>query len=349
MTGSDTSTTSVPLRAVRVLQLVVAIAALGWLLVSLEVDRAVSLLVVLDASILAFVGGLTVVEFGTRYLMWYALLRERTRATFRTVFRIDLVIKFVNHIVPSKAAGHSVAPLVVRYYTPLSWTESITLAAANTAIYATLYAIVAGVSIVLLAPFLSWGLLSVLVFASGIYLAVGLAILLAGRNLGRVRDSIGRVVAGVERIFPVVGRVVGTVPPAPLTVADSSTRFANTTGRPRVVVPYVVGWLGTVVVLPGLRAGSLLWALGALPTPWWLVPFALLLGYSVTVVPITPGGIGVAEVSAALVLVALGVPEPTAALVVLLDRSLGVYLPAVLGWFPAARIDLARLLAERTG
>jgi hypothetical protein len=59
-----------------------------------------------------------------------------------------------------------------------------------------------------------------------------------------------------------------------------------------------------------------------------------------------PGGVGVAEASATLVLVSLGVGEGAAAAVILLDRVLGVYLPALLGWVPAARVDLGALFAD---
>lgn len=348
MTISDNSTSHVQRLAVWTIQVVVALAAFGWLLITFDVERAILLFTALDTAVLALVGGLTAVEFGTRYLMWDALLRERIQPTLRTVFGIDLVIKFINHLVPSKAAGHSIAPLIVRHYTSMSWPESITVAAANTGLYATLYGIVAGVSMIVLAPFLSWALLSVLALASGIYFVVGTSILLTGHNIGRVTTWLERTVAGLQRILPAAERVIGLLPELSIAKTESSTLFENATSRAPVVVPYIIGWLGTVFVIPGIRTGLLLWSFGAFVTPWWLVPCALLLGYSVTVLPITPGGIGVAEVSAALIFVALGVPEPIAALVILLDRTLGVYLPAILGWIPAARIDIARILADKT-
>jgi uncharacterized protein (TIRG00374 family) len=57
------------------------------------------------------------------------------------------------------------------------------------------------------------------------------------------------------------------------------------------------------------------------------------------VLPVTPGGVGVAEAAATAVLVGLGVPGSAAVGVVVLDRAVGVYLPALLGWLPATRFD----------
>ncbi|QLH81356.1 hypothetical protein [Halosimplex pelagicum] len=72
----------------------------------------------------------------------------------------------------------------------------------------------------------------------------------------------------------------------------------------------------------------------------------LVTAYSVTVLPLTPGGVGVTVVSATAVLLALGVAPELAPVVVLVDRTFGVYLPAVIGWLPAANVDLGDLLAR---
>jgi uncharacterized protein (TIRG00374 family) len=96
--------------------------------------------------------------------------------------------------------------------------------------------------------------------------------------------------------------------------------------------------------VPGLRVWLLLTALGESFTPVVLLPFALVMAYSVTILPLTPGGIGVAEASATTVIVALGVRPEIAAVVIILDRVIGVYLPAATGWIPVARMDLSAVL-----
>jgi uncharacterized protein (TIRG00374 family) len=69
------------------------------------------------------------------------------------------------------------------------------------------------------------------------------------------------------------------------------------------------------------------------------------MAYSVTILPLTPGGVGVAEASATLVLVSLGVSQEVAIAVVLVDRVFGVYLPALLGAVPMATLDLSTLVS----
>jgi len=107
--------------------------------------------------------------------------------------------------------------------------------------------------------------------------------------------------------------------------------------------------LGVAVILAGNGLlGSLLGVRGQLEefSPAVLLPVVLVMAYSVTVLPLTPGGIGVAEASATAALVALGVRPELAAVVVVVDRTLGVYLPAVIGWVPVARIDVSDVLSD---
>ncbi|MFD1586905.1 lysylphosphatidylglycerol synthase transmembrane domain-containing protein [Halorientalis brevis] len=332
--------------AVRIGQYLLALGALAWLAHEFDLRSAGRALLSLDPLVLAAIGGLTAAEFASRFGMWYALLRERWHTSFGTVARVDLVIKFINHVIPSKAAGHSVAPVVLRYYTSLSWTEAATIAGLNTGLYGFLYGTVAAAGLALIAGALPHALLVVLVPSIAVYLVAGTLILLTGRNLERTTGPIGRLESVIGRL-PVVGdRIAGLLSAAPSFTTESASLFRAVTGRPSAVVPYAIAWSGTIVVVPGLRTILLLTAVGGTVAPLWVVPFALVVAYSVTILPITPGGVGITEVSATLVFVALGVPEETAVVVILLDRSLGVYLPALLGWLPAARVDLAGLLTD---
>jgi uncharacterized membrane protein YbhN (UPF0104 family) len=327
-------------RLLRLGRALLALAALAWLVGEFDLGQAAALLTALDPLVLVAIAGLTAVEFASRFGMWYALLNDRWGTAFGTVARADLVIKFVNHLVPSKAAGHSVAPLVLRHYAALTWPEAVTIAGLNTALYGVLYGVGAVVGVALVGSALPGGLLVVVGLSVALYLGAGTLFLLAGRNLEATAGPLDRLDAALARL-PVVGeRVAGLLTRAAGATAESAALFRERSGKASVVGPYALGWAGTILVVPGLRTILLLGAVGATLTPLWLVPFALIVAYSVTVLPLTPGGVGVAEVSATLVFVALGVPESAAVAVVLLDRAVGVYLPALLGWLPAARIDL---------
>ena len=73
------------------------------------------------------------------------------------------------------------------------------------------------------------------------------------------------------------------------------------------------------------------------------LPLYLVTAYSITLLPLTPGGIGVTEATAVAVFAGLGIPESVAIPVIFLDRFLGVYLPALLGWYPATDVDVSVL------
>jgi|GEM_PF-665641 len=332
------------------------LSALKWVLalgafwyVARDVDWAATAGSLGDVSavVVLAVLAVTVVEFCSRFAMWYVLVNGVTEASLATTARVDLVVKFVNHLIPSKASGHSVAPLVLRHYTDVEWTDAVSLAGVNTGLYAALYGTtaLAGVTYFgILTGRLASGWFLVVALSTGVYVVAATLVLLAGRRM----DVAGRLVARLETVLgeiPRVGTRLASVAGAlPSFTDESATVFRDLSSRPRIVVPYALGWAGNLVVCPGLRVLLVLGALGGGFSPEILLGVALVMAYSVTVLPLTPGGVGVAEASATAVLVGLGVPADLAAVAVLVDRTLGVYLPAVLGWLPAARVDLGELV-----
>ena len=326
------------------LQWVLAAGALWYVARQVDWQAAAGELVGLDPRVVGAVLAVTALEFGSRFTMWYALVNGRESTSLGVTARIDLVVKFVNHVVPSKASGHSVAPLVLRYYTDTDWTEAVSIAGLNTGLYAALYGVTALVGLVVFAPRLGGGWLVVILLSTGIYLVAGTLVLLAGWRMdvaGRLASRLEGLLRGLPRAG---GRLAGIAGALPAFTADSASVFRGLSTRPSVVVPYALGWAGTLMVVPGVRVWLLLTALGGEFSPATALPVVLVMAYSVTVLPLTPGGVGVAEASATAVLVSLGVSPALVPVVVLLDRSLGVYLPALIGWLPAANVDFGDLV-----
>lgn len=334
-------------RLVAVVQWAVAFGAFWY--VARDVDWAATAgeLAAVPVAVVVAVLGLTALEFGTRFSMWHVLLNGRVDASFSTAASIDLVVKFLNHVVPSKASGHSVAPLVVRHYADAEWTEAVGVAGLNTGLYAGLYGLTALAGLAVFAGRLGRGWVVVLLLSTGVYLAAAALVLFAGRRMDLAGRAVGRLAGALEGIPRVGGRLAVLAGNVPSFTADSARAFRDLSGRPAVVVPYALAWTGTLMLVPGLRVWLLLTALGGEFAPAVLLPVVLVTAYSVTVLPLTPGGVGVAEASATAAFVALGVRPEFAAVVVLVDRTLGVYLPAALGWLPVARLDLGALLADR--
>ncbi len=67
---------------------------------------------------------------------------------------------------------------------------------------------------------------------------------------------------------------------------------------------YAVGWAVDLVLAPGVRVGLLLGSFGVAFEPLVALPLYLLVAYTVTLLPLTPGGIGIAEATATAVFVA---------------------------------------------
>jgi uncharacterized protein (TIRG00374 family) len=329
----------------RLLRWGIALAAFWYVARGVDWSATLSNLATVPPTVTASILAITALEFGSRFAMWHTLLNALGGVSLPTTARIDLTIKFVNHVLPSKASGHSVAPLVLRHYGGVGWTEAVSLAGVNTGLYAGLYGVTALAGVAILAGRLSAGWLFVFALSTGLYLAAGALVLLAGRRL----DVAGRLVGRLESLFARIPRigsgVAGVAGRLPSFTADSAAVFRDLSSRPSVVIPYALGWAGTLLVFPALRVWLLLAALDGSFAPVVLLPLVLVVAYSVTILPLTPGGIGVAEASATAAFVSLGVRPELAAVVVLVDRSLGVYLPAVLGWIPVARLDLSELLA----
>ncbi|MFB6150391.1 MAG: lysylphosphatidylglycerol synthase transmembrane domain-containing protein [Haloarculaceae archaeon] len=333
-------------RVVSFLQWAVALGAFWYVARDVDWGRTASELAGLSPVVVAAVLAVTAVEFGTRFSMWYVLVNGRGDASLATTARIDLVIKFVNHVVPSKASGHSVAPLVLRHYTDLDWSEAVSIAGVNTGLYATLYGVTALAGLATFAPRLGRGWLFVLLLSTGVYLTAGALVLLAGRRLDAAGRLVGRFEGMLGRVPHVGDRLAGLAGAVPSFTADSAGAFRALSSQPLVVTGYALGWAGTLMVVPGTRVWLLLSGLGGGFSPAVLLPVVLVMAYSVTVLPLTPGGVGVAEASATAVFISLGVAPDLATVVVLVDRTLGVYLPAVIGWVPMAELDLNELLAR---
>jgi len=333
-------------RALSVLQWVLALGAFWYVARDVNWAATAADLASVPPAVVVAIAAVTTLEFGSRFSTWFVLLNGRVDTSLATTARVDLVIKFINHVIPSKASGHSVAPLVLGHYTDAEWTEAVSIAGLNTGLYATLYGVTALAGVALFAARLSRGWLVVILLSTAVYLVAGALVVLAGRRM----DVAGRVVGRLERLLarvPRVGdRLAGVAGAVPSFTDESAGVFRELSARPLVVGLYALGWAGTLMVFPGLRVWLLLTALGGSFTPAVLLPVVLVMAYSVTVLPLTPGGVGVAEASATAVFVSLGVAPELAAVVVLVDRTLGVYLPAVLGWVPMARLNLSELLAR---
>lgn len=331
------------LRTLRILQYIVAIGAFAFVARKVDWPRVLDQMVQVEGWVLLVIVTVTTLEFGARFSTWIVLIQPRQSISFWTAARIDLVIKFINHLIPSKASGHSIAPLVIHHYTNRDWPGSVSTAALNTGLYASLYGLVALGGIILFATYLSQGLFVVLLFSAVTYAVVGILVLSAGWRLDLlgIIERFTEVISRIPRVGPRLADIAESVPAF---TTETAADFRDLSRRPVLVLKYALLWTGNIMVFPGIRVWVLFVAFGGSFFNPWLLPIVLVLAYGVTVLPVTPGGVGIAEASATLVFVSLGVNQEIAVIAVLIDRTLGVYLPAILGWIPMLDLGLEDLL-----
>jgi hypothetical protein len=182
-------------RALSVLQWVLALGAFWYVARDVNWAATAADLASVPPAVVVAIAAVTTLEFGSRFSTWFVLLNGRVDTSLATTARVDLVIKFINHVIPSKASGHSVAPLVLGHYTDAEWTEAVSIAGLNTGLYATLYGVTALAGVALFAARLSRGWLVVILLSTAVYLVAGALVVLAGRRM----DVAGRVVGRLER------------------------------------------------------------------------------------------------------------------------------------------------------
>jgi len=325
----------------RIVRYLVAVVAIGWLISRGEWQSTADVLTSVSPLVVGVLVALSAAGLLFRFLMWYGLLRYVKPVSYWTAAEIDLIVNFVNQLLPSQLSGRSLAPLLVSNRLDVEIGTGIGLTGVSTGLYAVVYGVVALLGIGLLFQELSASVLALIGLSTALYIAAGVVILSAGLHSGLVDGVAERVEPWVRRLPKIGARAADLFNRVPEFTQQSMALFSETLRSPRTVGLYLVGWVGSVALFPALRITVLFEALGASFTPIVLLPIVIIAAYSVTLLPITPGGIGITEATAAIVFVSLGVPYEIAASSVLVDRVIGVYAPALLGWYPMVRTELS--------
>lgn len=327
-------------------QIVFGFAALVWVVSNPDWTAIRSGLSQLTVRTIVAIVVVSIVGLLARFTMWTALLDRYGIKELWTTGRIELSVNFVNQLLPSRLSGRVVAPLVVRQNTGIEWERAVAVSIAHTGLFALLYSLLSFSG--LLAGILRFPYsVSVLIFVStGLYFFAGAVILGTASGLdgivGRWLDAASRL-PGVRRVRMVISdRLLDF----PLDIAAIAPLLRSLIADPRILLSYSSGWVVALAIAPGIRLWLLFEGMGASFSPVWLLPLFAIAAYSVTLLPLTPGGIGVTEATATLVFVAVGVPSAVVVPAVLIDRFVGVYLPALAGWYPSLSIGLEEFREE---
>jgi len=329
--------------AISALQYGVGIAALAVLLTRVDLATVAARLRATDPAVLVALAAVTVVGVVARFDTWRAVVSPFDGLGLRSAGRVDLSVNFVNQLLPSRLSGRVAAPFILRAETGMDYGDATAAAGAHTGIYAVCYGLTSLVGVALVAGRVSTGLVLLLLLSTGLYLVAGVVVLLAGMNLTVLDRLVAGLAALAVRVPAVGGTLADRIRSTPDITDASAAAFRRLSTDPRVWARYAVGWAGALVVAPGIRVWLLFASFGGSVEPAILLPLYLVTAYSVTLLPLTPGGIGVTEATATAVFVALGVPTEVVIPAIFLDRVLGVYLPALAGWYPSVEMDLSVL------
>ncbi|MFB6085537.1 MAG: YbhN family protein [Halodesulfurarchaeum sp.] len=331
--------------AFTIVQYSIAVLALGWLLSQVALVEAARRLAGVGLPTALVIVGLSLLGALAQFTTWKAVLQPIRSVRVRTVASISLAVNFINQLLPSRLSGRVAAPFVIRANTGMDYPEAAAVSGVHTGIYAVLYGIVstAGVLAIAIRETPSAGLLALLVISTALYLLAGGVVLLAGTNLRLLEPIVSGIATVLKRVPRVGPRGAEWVRSLTDFTEASTQAFRELSANRRVWIRYAVSWGVVLLVAPGVRVWLMLSAFGIEFEPAFLLPLYLLAGYSVTLLPISPGGIGVTEATATAVFITVGIPGSVIVPIVFVDRIFGIYLPALLGWIPTARLDLSRL------
>jgi uncharacterized membrane protein YbhN (UPF0104 family) len=248
-------------------------------------------------------------ELTTSYSL-KVLLSEYTRTPLWTAVKIDCMGATTNTFIPSRAGALLSVPVIINRLTGVEYQAALKIKAIQFVFIAGYTGVLAGIGLLMVGGSLDGTLIT----------AAGLSIVL---YLGFVCSAVG-----ARLVFPSLGDYL----PKHAKALTASSRFS------RRSIAVAGGVIGVGFATGVVRFFVVSTALGASfpPEQYLVLPFLL---YVVTVLPISFGGIGVAETFGITVLAAVGVPITLATTIVVTDRIIGTYVPLIVS-FSVANVSL---------
>lgn len=316
------------------------LAILWWVIQQADWSSVGQLLGRVTAPTLLLILTASVVGLLARFYTWKALLDSVEHVSLNDAARVDLVTNFVNQLLPSRVSGRAVSPLVVTRLTNITFGKAVGVSGMHTSMYALVYGVVALGGVTATAGQISLPVLLLIGTTTALYVLTGGFIIAAGTHMEAFDSGLNRMLGLLGEIPLVSGQVQTLGEKIPEFTTESGETFREISGDWAALAGFTGAWVIALAIAATVRVGVLFEMLGASwPSPV-VLPFVIVAAYSVTLLPLTPGGIGVTETTATLIFVSLGIPASIAAPVVLVDRFFGVYLPALLGWYLTVQLDI---------
>ncbi|GKZ14669.1 lysylphosphatidylglycerol synthase transmembrane domain-containing protein [Haladaptatus sp. T7] len=288
-----------------VLKVLVSVASFGYLLWKFPVERAFRSMFEISAPYLVVLVPVVLLPIFLTSRSLQLLYEEHESVRFLPIFKVDTVDFVVNSFLPTRLGSLATTPLILNKYTGIELRRAFVIKGVQLQMIAAINGLVALAGLFVLLRYLGRNIALVLLASATVYLALPVfAFLLGWVDLPRfVTDRAPKLLASVGEMQHDL---------------FSSNKLKS------VALLFV-----SFVVLSGVRFGIVGASQGLELSPlrYLLIPTLI---YSVTVLPVSIGGIGVTEVTGTTVLVALGVSPSVATSVIILDRVFAAYLPLAL-------------------
>jgi len=310
------------------------ICGIAWLVVQTDVAALQTVVFDLDLSTILLLVAMSVFGVLAMIYSWYALFITFRPVGFLDISDVVLVNYFVGQLVPSNVSALALMPLLTGIVTDVRTSVSTGVVAAHTALYAILYALVGGIGLLFVLPNLSISLRVVILLSVGMYAALAVMIVVFTYRytmFSRLADRIIPSLLGLDKRFGDRFEGFGNE-----TRASIEAIFRNEA----TVFRFAIAWAIGMMFVPAVRFYLIMGASTNATVSALLFPLYIVTSYSITVIPITPGGIGVAELNATFVFTALGFSAEVVVAAVLIDRFLGIYLPSLLGGIRSLSFDI---------
>ncbi|PTD94223.1 hypothetical protein C9439_04025 [archaeon SCG-AAA382B04] len=261
-------------------------------------------------------------------ISWKILIEKFNDVSMKKSLKIGLIVPFIGQILPARVSRVLGTPLVLKKKIKKT-TNSIATAVTitNTILYSITYALICLLGVLLLRDKLPIWLLTLLVFSGLIYLVP--------YSLYKLGDNYR---GNLDYFLDLINYLVGLIPFIKIDIKEKASDFVDKTlskssillEDKKIVFEFILVFIFSLSILTGLRVWFLLKGMEA-SINIFILFFAPTMAYSISIIPITPGGIGIAELTAIFVFVSLGIPKDIAGSVILLDRIFSFYLPSLIG------------------
>lgn len=309
------------------IRVIIAIVALLLILQSVSLSKVKQIYFSLTfPSFILYAIALQVIILLINGVTWFLIFQINSKISFRKCFEGNLIVNFAGNFLPGRFAARSTAPFIFSKLSHLNLSKSAIGVFFNTSFYLLLYGIwsLFGLSILIYRQNLK--ILWVLLIPVCVYLLAGFVALFVPTLIKKFNYKTGFMKTFYDWVLYYL--------PVPENLDEIISEDLSNTKEgilnPLRLSSLIFCFLLIFSILPALRIYFILTAFGT-QFSFLTLLFGITAFYSVTILPISLGGLGIVEGTAIGVFTVMGIESHMAVAVIFADRLLAAYMPSLLG------------------